>query len=421
MVHPSNKQVQKAVIHMGKIIRVRREVEKEERSMFCHKCGTQIADGSAFCHKCGTKVFNEENVKYQSDTPLVDEKSLDCQSDASASNKETKVDKLDVTLTDVGPNKVKVIKIVREVAYLGLEEAKDIVDRVAAGNEYTITGIQGTDAQTMKERFTQIGAVVEIEIAANDEAIVGIEDTVSDGAVVEIENTINDEEAGSPEGSDLSKSEKAINNILKKFGDFLGTFIEWHEKFYKKNKALTISLIIAEVALAIFLLYKSWEVLVCILIIAAIVFPFIMKHDFTDKDRQNSKEIITGFGKLAVFVIIALVIIINWNSISNIWKPGAVVRNAYFPTFSEEITIGEAFENVFTDCKWSKYTYNGNEYVSFTGKFKEDGGTIATYQFDFLVRGDSATIDSIYCEGMDVSWMEAVLLTSIYNRNGVSR
>lgn len=377
--------------------------------MFCHKCGTQIADGSTFCHKCGTKVFNEEKVKYQSDTPLVNDESIDCQSDAPASNNETKVDKLDVTITDVGPNKVKAIKIVREVAGLGLEEAKAIVDRVAGGNEYTITGIQETDAQTMTERFTQIGAVVKIEIAANDEATVGIEDTVSDGAVEPSEE------------SDLSKSEKAINNILKKFGDFLGTFIEWHEKFYKKNKALTISLIIAEVALVIFLLYKSWEVLVGILIIAAIVSPFIMKHDFTDKDRQNSKEIITGFGKLAVFVIIALVIIFNWNSISNIWKPGAVVRNAYFPTFSEEITIGEAFENVFTDCKWSKYTYNGNEYVSFTGKFQEDGGTIATYQFDFLVRGDSATIDSIYCEGMDVSWMEAILLTSIYNRNGVSR
>ena len=28
--------------------------------MFCHKCGTQIAEGAAFCHKCGTKVVYEE-------------------------------------------------------------------------------------------------------------------------------------------------------------------------------------------------------------------------------------------------------------------------------------------------------------------------------------------------------------------------
>ena len=34
----------------------------------------------------------------------------------------------DVELTDVGPNKVKVIKVVREVTGLGLKEAKDVVD-----------------------------------------------------------------------------------------------------------------------------------------------------------------------------------------------------------------------------------------------------------------------------------------------------
>lgn len=28
--------------------------------MFCHKCGTQIAEGAAFCHKCGAKVVYEE-------------------------------------------------------------------------------------------------------------------------------------------------------------------------------------------------------------------------------------------------------------------------------------------------------------------------------------------------------------------------
>jgi len=37
-------------------------------------------------------------------------------------------DEFDVELTDVGPNKVKVIKVVREVTGLGLKEAKDVVD-----------------------------------------------------------------------------------------------------------------------------------------------------------------------------------------------------------------------------------------------------------------------------------------------------
>lgn len=328
---------------------------------------------------------------------------------------------MNIVLKSVGANKVKVIKIVREVTGFGLDEVKNIVDGVEAGNEYTITGIQKTDAKTIMERFTQIGATAEIEITANDEETVEIEDIADDGAVVEPENTINNEAAGSSEESDMSRSEKALKKFFKKVGDFLGSFIEWHEKSFKKNKEFTIGLIIAEVVLVVFLLVKAWEVLVGILIIAAVVLPFIMKHDFTDEDRENSKGVIKGFAKLAVFVIIAMVIIFNWNSISSIWKPGAVVRNAYFPTFSEEITIGDAFENVFTDCKWSEYTYNGNEYVSFSGKFKDDSGTVATYRFDFLVRGDSSTIDSIYCDGVDVSWTELVLLTAIYQRNGVSR
>ncbi len=41
---------------------------------------------------------------------------------------EEEKDDFDVELTDVGPNKVKVIKVVREVTGLGLKEAKDLVD-----------------------------------------------------------------------------------------------------------------------------------------------------------------------------------------------------------------------------------------------------------------------------------------------------
>lgn len=36
--------------------------------MFCHKCGTQIAEGAAFCHKCGTKVEHEDTEIPISDT-----------------------------------------------------------------------------------------------------------------------------------------------------------------------------------------------------------------------------------------------------------------------------------------------------------------------------------------------------------------
>lgn len=36
--------------------------------MFCHKCGTQIAEGAAFCHRCGTKVPQESPITPDSNT-----------------------------------------------------------------------------------------------------------------------------------------------------------------------------------------------------------------------------------------------------------------------------------------------------------------------------------------------------------------
>ena len=47
--------------------------------------------------------------------------------DGAAAQAEEK-DEFDVELTEVGPNKVKVIKVVREATGLGLKEAKDLVD-----------------------------------------------------------------------------------------------------------------------------------------------------------------------------------------------------------------------------------------------------------------------------------------------------
>ncbi len=48
--------------------------------------------------------------------------------DGGAGAQQEEKDEFDVELTEVGPNKVKVIKVVREATGLGLKEAKDLVD-----------------------------------------------------------------------------------------------------------------------------------------------------------------------------------------------------------------------------------------------------------------------------------------------------
>ena len=65
----------------------------------------------------------------------------------------------DVELTEVGPNKVKVIKVVRELTGLGLKEAKDIADNGGNVKE----GIDKEEAEKIKAQFEEAGATVELK------------------------------------------------------------------------------------------------------------------------------------------------------------------------------------------------------------------------------------------------------------------
>jgi large subunit ribosomal protein L7/L12 len=65
-----------------------------------------------------------------------------------------------VVLTAAGPNKINVIKAVREVTSLGLKEAKDLVD----GAPKTVKeGVTKDEAATIQKKFTDAGATVEIK------------------------------------------------------------------------------------------------------------------------------------------------------------------------------------------------------------------------------------------------------------------
>src|SRR6185312_3783346 len=65
-----------------------------------------------------------------------------------------------VVLTEVGANKINVIKAVREATSLGLKEAKDLVD----GAPKTVKeGINKDEAATIKKKFEDAGAKVEIK------------------------------------------------------------------------------------------------------------------------------------------------------------------------------------------------------------------------------------------------------------------
>jgi large subunit ribosomal protein L7/L12 len=64
------------------------------------------------------------------------------------------------TLTEIGPNKIPVIKVVRELTGLGLKEAKDLVDASPKAVKEAVTK---DEAEKIKAALEEVGAKVEIK------------------------------------------------------------------------------------------------------------------------------------------------------------------------------------------------------------------------------------------------------------------
>ena len=64
------------------------------------------------------------------------------------------------TLTEIGPNKIPVIKVVRELTGLGLKEAKDLVD---ASPKAVKEGVTRDEAEKIKAAIEEVGGKVEVK------------------------------------------------------------------------------------------------------------------------------------------------------------------------------------------------------------------------------------------------------------------
>jgi len=78
----------------------------------------------------------------------------------AAGGAEEEQTEFDVFLAEIGGKKIKVIKAVRELTGLGLKEAKGVVDD-APGN--VKEGLSKEDAEEMKEKLEEAGAIVELK------------------------------------------------------------------------------------------------------------------------------------------------------------------------------------------------------------------------------------------------------------------
>jgi large subunit ribosomal protein L7/L12 len=78
---------------------------------------------------------------------------------APAEAKEEKTT-FDVELTEIGNNKIQVIKVVREVTSLGLKEAKDLVE---ASPKIVKDGLTKDEAEKIKVKFEEVGAKITLK------------------------------------------------------------------------------------------------------------------------------------------------------------------------------------------------------------------------------------------------------------------
>jgi large subunit ribosomal protein L7/L12 len=78
---------------------------------------------------------------------------------AAAAEAETK-DEFTVVLKEAGAEKIKVIKVVREITGLGLKEAKDLVD---GAPQNVKESVPTAEAEAIKKQLEEVGAVVELK------------------------------------------------------------------------------------------------------------------------------------------------------------------------------------------------------------------------------------------------------------------
>jgi len=79
---------------------------------------------------------------------------------AAAAEAEEEKTEFDVILTEIGPNKVQVIKAVRELTSLGLKEAKDVVE---AAPKAVKEAVPKDEANAAKAKLEEAGAKVEVK------------------------------------------------------------------------------------------------------------------------------------------------------------------------------------------------------------------------------------------------------------------
>jgi len=102
----------------------------------------------------------EEKFGIKAQAPVAVATSVAGKSEGKSGSADEEKTEFSVILTNVGSNKIPVIKVVREITNLGLKEAKDIVESVPKPIKENVTKEK---AEEIKKKLVEVGATVEIK------------------------------------------------------------------------------------------------------------------------------------------------------------------------------------------------------------------------------------------------------------------
>lgn len=213
-----------------------------------------------------------------------------------------------IVLKSVGENKVKIIKIVREATGLGLKEAKDIVDSVAGGSEYTITDIPMEMAQGIIDNLMSEGAfAVEESIGIDwgntesegntDEAVADAKEKMTYQPKVSAEEVSDlDRQATMDvliEVGKIAKEAERYNSEIVEISGKINSEQKEAEKIRKQLSGKALGIIWGATAIMAILGLAMGGILLAVILGGAAYFvanPFVKPIDLSQHEEENNAK-----------------------------------------------------------------------------------------------------------------------------------
>lgn len=356
--------------------------------MFCAQCGTEIKEDTAYCCKCGAKIIKNKSPQIFCTESKGYGVNIDQGKGSDNGKKKTWMEWL------LGPDYLKLPVFLRWV----------LVILILAGGVLTFFLLAGLLSAIFSSFISMI-------IAAAGGYI--LYHKIIAGLITAYIYKKKSKELQLPEGMSASMLLEALSGKFN-YPYFKGVHYGADGECVIEGKYSMYPVVfgtnnIAEIDC---ILKKNEKKVRAVLLEAMAIRDYINKFFNPNlpvdvvKDMKKLK-LAEGQRKAVAFVWTAASILIAaaivWDCVSpgslqNMAVPGIEVRGAYLSQYSTKVTIEEAFENFFDNCKWTKYKSEGYTYVAFTGTclYLDERADV---RIVFKVTGEKFIVDSLDING----------------------